>query len=182
MRTLNFLTLLSVGCMLIASAFAADTAEAIMKKAQEQARVEKKNIFVMFHASWCGWCHRFDGFLAEKDMGKLMNDRFVIVHLDVQEHAADKKPLENAGGEDLMKAWGGENAGLPFMAILNPNGKVIINSLRPVEGKKGENTGYPAAPEEIGHFITMLQKGSRMTADERASIEKWLKEHAPKSG
>jgi thioredoxin-related protein len=32
------------------------TAEAIMKQACEEAAKEKKNVFLLFHASWCGWC------------------------------------------------------------------------------------------------------------------------------
>ena len=32
----------------------------ILEKAYKQARLENKNVFVIFHASWCGWCHKMD--------------------------------------------------------------------------------------------------------------------------
>jgi len=106
-----------------------------------------------------------------------MTDNFVIVHIDVME-SADKKALENPGGEDLMKHWNG--AGLPFMAILDATGqKVADTNLDP--GKQS-NIGYPAQPNEIAHFMKMLKTAPRLSNTQRTQIETWLKEHAPKSG
>ncbi len=163
----------------LVSAGEAKTASAVMLSAQAQAKQEKKHVFVMFHASWCGWCHKLDGFLDDPQMGKLMKDNFVIVHLDVLENA-DKKDLENGGGEDLMKQWGGANAGLPFTVILDGNGKKLGDSNRMVKDKPA-NIGYPAVKEEIQHFQTLLRFAPRMTAAQRQQIEKWLTEHAPKT-
>jgi len=109
-------------------------------------------------------------------MGKLMSGSFVIVHLDVQENP-DKKALENAGGEDLMKSWHG--SGLPFLVVLDPNGKVLADSN--LTGKYGSNIGYPAKPEEIGHFVEMLSKAPAMTDAQRDEIRSWLTAHAPKA-
>jgi hypothetical protein len=114
-------------------------------------------------------------------MAKLLQSQYVIMKLDVMEQP-DKKALENAGGMDLMKLWGGEKAGLPFMVVLDPDGKKLIDSNRPVEGKPAANTGYPATPEEIGWFITMVKKTSKLSDTDQANMEKWLKEHAPKAG
>ena len=92
---LPFLLLLSV------SAFAtAPSTAALLDAAKAQAKLEKKNVLVIFHASWCGWCKRLDAFLDDAGMGKLMKDNFVILHLDVLENP-DKKALENAGAKVL---------------------------------------------------------------------------------
>ena len=107
-------------------------------------------------------------------MGKLMNDNFVVVHIDTQE-SDNKKNLENSGGEVFMKQWHGQ--GLPFMVVLDATGKVLINSNR--DDKDGQNIGYPAKPEEIAHFMKMLKAGSAMSGSELAEIEGWLKAHAP---
>src|SRR5579871_6503134 len=113
---------------LVGSAFASEpTANDLLTKANIAATSEHKQILVIFHASWCGWCKKLDEFLADPQMGKLMTDNFVIVHVDVMENG-DKKAIENAGGEDLMKQWNGEKAGLPFMVIQNASGKIVADS------------------------------------------------------
>lgn len=154
------------------------SAKTVLTKAQTQAKAEKKNVMVIFHASWCGWCHKLDDFLADPEMGKLMKANFVIQHLDVLENG-DKKALENEGGLTYMETFGGKDAGLPFTAITDANGKMLVNSSR--TGKPTGNIGYPAAPEEIAHFMVMLRKSApRLKAGELQKIENWLKEHAPK--
>lgn len=47
----------------------------------------------------------------------------------------------------------------------------------------GGNTGYPAAPEEIAHFMKMLKAAApKMTSDERSTIEKILQARAKELG
>jgi hypothetical protein len=102
----------------------------------------------------------------------------VIVKLDVMEQG-DKKHLENPGGVEVLDQLGGKTAGLPFIGIVDPAGKMLINS-NEKEGKTG-NVGYPALPNEIGHFIAMLKKSApRLTDAERSRIQKWLEANAPK--
>jgi len=154
-------------------------AAAVLAKAQTQAKAEKKKVMVIFHASWCGWCKKLDVFLADPEMNKLMKDNYVIVHLDVLESDAQKK-LENEGGLEVMKQLQGENAGLPFTGVTDANGKMLINSNRTQKDPK-TNIGYPAAPEEIAHFIQMLKTTApRLSDADRGKIEAWLKAHAPK--
>lgn len=153
------------------------TSRELLTKAQTQAQAAHKRVLVIFHASWCGWCKKLDEFLADQDMGKLMTDNYVIVHLDVMENP-DKKDLENAGGEDLMKQWKGE--GLPFSVVLDEKGKVLADSN--LQTGKPTNIGYPAKPEEIAHFMKMLKTAPRLTPSQQSQIETWLKVHAPKVG
>jgi len=35
-------------------------ARVIMKKALADVATTQKNVFIIFHASWCGWCHKMD--------------------------------------------------------------------------------------------------------------------------
>jgi len=164
---------------LFGAAFAAPpSAASLLDQAKSQASRERKNVLVIFHASWCGWCHRLDEtFLADKEMGKLVNDSFVVLHLDVLEHG-DKKSLENAGGEELMGQWGGKESGLPFLVVLNSKGTKLMDSNR--TGDARSNIGYPAQPQEIGHFVKMLRTSARFKDLQAKKVEDWLTAHAPK--
>ncbi len=154
----------------------------LISKAQADAKKGGKNVLVIFHASWCGWCHRFDKFLDTTEEGKIVKSGLEVVHITVlesKEHKAD----ENAGGLELMEQLGGKDAGLPFMAILDAkSGKMITNSMFTMPGKnKASNTGYPAAPEEVAHFNMMLEKGAnKIKSGDRAKVKAWLTANAPK--
>jgi thiol:disulfide interchange protein len=173
-----------VAVLLVASVVTAQAqaakpaAETLLKAAQAKAKAEKKNVFVMFDASWCGWCKRLEKFMDDKEIKGLLQKNFVIVTIDVLEEPA-KEALENPGGEAVLKTLHGENAGLPFTAILSSEGKLIVNSHEKPD--KSSNIGYPAAANEIAHFMTMLKKGApRLTDAERAKIKGWLEANAPK--
>jgi thioredoxin-related protein len=36
------------------------SADEIMKEAFAVAKTTNKKVLIMFHASWCGWCHKMD--------------------------------------------------------------------------------------------------------------------------
>ncbi len=150
----------------------------VLKTAGAKAKAGHKNVLVIFHASWCGWCHKLDDFLAEKTTGALIGKNYEIVHIDVLENG-DKKSLENPGGLELMEKLGGKDAGLPFMAVVSPSGAKLADSLiKPGDAKT--NTGYPAAAPEVAKFGEMLKATSKMKDADRTSVTKWLTEHAPK--
>ncbi len=152
------------------------SAETVMKEAQAIAAKEKKAVWVIFHASWCGWCKRLDVFIEDPANKKILEKYFVIRHLTVME-SEDKKGLENTGGDVLMNELKGQQAGLPFFAFVGADGKMIENSKRKAKADDpGQNVGHPVAPEEIAWFMEMLTKGApKMTKAERAALETWLK-------
>ena len=151
-------------------------ADKVVTKATNQAQRDKKNVLVIFHASWCGWCHKFEEFMALKQFAPVFDANYVTVRVDVMEQP-DKANLMNPGGNELLKKLtDGVQTGIPYFAVLDPSGKKIIDSIRPVEGKKGANIGHPAAPEEIAWFMAVLKKtATHMKPAESKSIEDWLK-------
>ena len=181
MKILTTLSLLLVAGLSLAGT--APSSKEILAKASQDSAKSGKNVLVIFHASWCGWCHRFDKFLDTTEEGKLVKGGLEIVHVTVLEDAKHKTD-ENDGGMQLMEQLGGKDAGLPFMAIIDSKtGKMITNSMYMPAGKdKLANTGYPGEPAEIAHFNKMLELGAKkIKATDRTKVNAWLVANAPKS-
>ncbi len=145
-----------------------------LTKALKKAATEKKNVIVIFHASWCGWCHKMDSSMADISCKKMFQDNYVTCHLTVDE-SADKKKLETPGADEFRKIYHGEKEGLPFWLVLDSKGKLLADSRLPAAGetvgKEGANTGCPASKEEVAYFISVLKKTSKLNDDELQVIE-----------
>jgi thiol-disulfide isomerase/thioredoxin len=158
-----------------------ESAEAVLKNAYTLAAKENKNVFIIFHASWCGWCHKMDSSMNDTICKKFFDDNYIIRHLVVHE-SKNKKNLENPGARDLLAIHNGGDQGIPFWLIIDKNGKLLADSQMRTEGegldKKGRNSGCPAAHEEVDYFLTVLKKTSRITEPGLASIKKRFLENA----
>ncbi|WP_288377482.1 thioredoxin family protein [uncultured Chryseobacterium sp.] len=146
---------------------AQEKADIVLNKALTEAKAGKKNVLLVFHASWCKWCKMMEKNMDLPETKPIFDKRFVTAYIDVQERG-DKKSLENPGGQELMNKYKGENAGLPFWLIVSPKGDVLADSF----DAKGENLGSPATPEEVTTFIAKLGKASKLTNVEAQTIEK----------
>lgn len=154
-----------------------ELADRILKAAIQKAESSNKTVFLIFHASWCGWCKRLDAALEDPTLKELMEENYVIARLDVLEKGDNIQTLENPGGKKIMTDLGGEKSGLPFYAFIDAKGKKIADSnVLP----KDQNIGYPASHEEIVAFEKLLKKTApRMTDDQRATIVAFLQKKAP---
>lgn len=153
-----------------------EKADAVLNAALQRAGGENKTVLLIFHASWCGWCKRLDAALESPDLKNIMNDHYVVSHLDVMESKANKK-LENPGGNEMMGELGGAKSGLPFYAFLNREGKKIADSNVMPED---QNIGYPGSAEEIVAFEKLLKKTAPgMTDAQRGQIIAYLQKNAP---
>ncbi len=130
--------------------------ESILSAAYKQAAKENKNVFVIFHASWCGWCKKMDASMNDATTKKYFNDNFITIHLTVQESPANKN-LENPGAAEFLKMLKAETAGLPFFVNLSKDGKVLADSF-----VSGGNIGCPASESEVTAFINLLKKTSKI--------------------
>ncbi|CAM3113243.1 thioredoxin family protein [Chryseobacterium flavum] len=146
---------------------AQEKADVIINKAFTEAKAGKKNVLLIFHASWCKWCKMMEKNMDLPETKPIFDKRFVTAYIDVQERG-DKKSLENPGGQELMNKYNGENAGLPFWLILTPKGEVLADSF----DAKGENLGSPATPEEVTAFIAKIEKSSKLNKEEAQTIGK----------
>jgi thiol:disulfide interchange protein len=95
----------------------------------EQASTEKKRVMLIFGGNWCYDCHVLDRALHEGTAGKIVREKFLLVHVDIGE--GDKNL-------DLLKTYHIPlEKGVPAVALLDPNtpkgpngpdGKLIYSS------------------------------------------------------
>jgi thioredoxin-related protein len=151
----------------------------IMKKALADAATTQKNVFIIFHASWCGWCHKMDNSMNDEKLKIFFDNNYVIVHLTVNE-SKDKKELENPGADELRKKYHGEHQGLPYWFILDAKGNFLADArLKPgnadVNVKTG-SVGCPASNEEVDYFVKVIKKTSSLNNEQLTMIqERFLK-------
>lgn len=166
-----------IALFLATSAFAQSTpptATVVLNEAIKEAKSQKKKVFIMFHASWCGWCHKMDATMNSPEMKPFFEKNFVIKHLTVME-AKGKEHLENPGAADLLKKYNSDGFGIPVWFIFDTDGKLLVDSqLRPegtgMETKGTGLIGCPASKEEADAFIKVLRQTTKLKPDELEKI------------
>ena len=150
-------------------------ADVVMNKAYQKAVQTDKKILLIFHASWCGWCHKMDSSLNDATCKKYFDNNFVIEHLTVME-SKGKENLENPGALALMNKYDGKEQGLPYWVILDKNGHLLFDSQKRVTNTdgtvKGANIGCPASADEVKIFISMLKEVTKITDAEITAVAK----------
>src|SRR6187399_1095637 len=148
------------------------SSEEIMKEAFTSAKKQNKKVLVMFHASWCGWCHKMDTSLNDPSIKKFFDDNFVIRHLVVFE-SKGKENLENPGALEMLTKYEGKDQGIPFWLIFDKGENFLADS-RMKETNNGveklQNTGCPATEKEVDYFIEVLKKTTDLKEDQLEKI------------
>lgn len=151
----------------------AEPADKILAAAYKQAAKENKHVIVMFHASWCGWCHKMEASMNDESCKKFFSDNYITVHLTVEESAKNKN-LENPGADAIKAKYHGEKAGLPFWLVLDNKGTLIGDSYMRPKGTSldvpGDNIGCPAEDNEVAAFVDLLKRSSSLKDDQLAII------------
>ena len=130
--------------LLAAAALAAPAqtppASQLIATAQAAAKTNDRAVLVFFHASWCSWCRRLEGVLAQPPVKAVLDRHFVVQWLTILERGP-KATLDNPGAAELYQAWGGgPKSGIPFYGVLDAKGALKASSLA---GSPAENLGYP---------------------------------------
>ncbi|NIP25560.1 MAG: DUF255 domain-containing protein [Phycisphaerae bacterium] len=142
-------------------------AEGVYRQALALAKKKNKLVFLHLGAPWCGWCHRLEAFLAEPEVARIMAQDYIQLKIDLD---------RMTGAKAIDKRIRKQGGGIPWHAILDAEGKVLITS----DGPKG-NIGYPVKPAEIAHFIRMIKETSRnITPDQISTIQKTLRQQQKK--
>ncbi|HMO34149.1 MAG TPA: thioredoxin family protein [Lacibacter sp.] len=155
-------------------------ADAVLQEAAKVAAKEKKNILVLFTASWCVWCKRMDRSMADTSCKGFFDDNYVPVHLTVHE-SRENVHLENPGGLEWLKKYKAEDAGIPFWVVLDPQLNLLADSYVRKPGvplsEPGDNIGCPASAEEVKAFIDILRKTSRLRERELEIIARRFRQN-----
>ena len=156
------------------------TADALFTQARAAAKVEHKNVLLVFSASWCGPCKLYERFLQDAQMKSITEKAFVIQRIDVGERPHDPNHADTPGGVDLRAALGAKgDPGYPFLVMTSENGTPIVNSYR--NGDTESNIGYPAVPVEFDWYIEMLKRASpSLTSADLLATRTWLQQHTPR--
>ena len=146
------------------------SANEVITQAKAEAAKAHKNIFIIFHASWCGWCRKMDAAMSYNSIKQFFDKTYVVKHLTVDE-SPEKKNLENPGAAELRTKYKGDKQGIPYWFILDANGKLLADSrLHSDNGATGNNVGCPAQPDEVNYFVRVIKKTSDLNDTQLALI------------
>jgi len=91
-----------------------------IEEALQKAAAENKRVLLIFGANWCYDCHVLDHALRDGDTGKIVSEKFLLVHVDIGEGATNT---------DLISKYRIPlDKGVPAVAILGANGKLLYSS------------------------------------------------------
>ncbi|MBC7835036.1 MAG: thioredoxin family protein [Phycisphaerales bacterium] len=134
------------------------SAEESLSQSLAKAKSENKMVFLHFGAPWCGWCHPLENWMAKPEVADILGKDFIDLKIDTD---------RDTGGKDALKKYAKTDGGIPWFVFLSADGAPIVTS----DGPKG-NVGFPAAPEEIEHFVSMLTNAKKsMTAEDVQTLK-----------
>lgn len=146
----------------------AQRADAVLAAAVARAKAQDKNVFLHFGAPWCTWCHRLEAWMATPKVREILNTEFIDLKIDTD---------RMTGGQAMLDTHCSESGGIPWTAVLGPDGAVLADS-----GKGRENFGFPFEDAEIDRFIAMLTKARRHLTDAQlAELRASLVENAARA-
>jgi len=146
----------------------AQNADAVLVAAVARAKAEDKNVLLHFGAPWCVWCHRLEAWMQTPGVREILKTEFVDLKIDTD---------RMTGGQAMLDKHCAESGGIPWTAVLGPDGAALADS-----GKGRENFGFPFEDAEIDRFIAMLTKARRHLTDAQlGELRKSLLESAARA-
>jgi hypothetical protein len=79
------------------------------------------------------------------------------------------------GGDEVMQELQKDRqGGMPWMTILDGDGKELVTSNDP----DGKNIGCPGLPHEVEHFVNMIKQSSDIDDEKLKAIDAAIKKYA----
>jgi thiol:disulfide interchange protein len=131
-------------------------AQKTLDEALAKASADGKRVFLRFGAPWCIWCHRLDDVLNQPAVAAALAADFIVIKIDVD---------RMTGGKEVNKKYQSTGGGIPWFAVLTPDGKAAMTS----DIKPGSNVGFPTEPAEIEHVMKMLTGARKNMSEAQAA-------------
>jgi len=137
----------------------------------QKAKAEKKNIFLLFTATWCGPCNDLKRAIYDEYNREFFENNYVILELYGSEKGSKKKN-ENPGTKDVILKYDGDTSTLPYWAILNAKGIKLQDNYIKIDSKavKKENIGFSYMPQNLWQFLDFIKKTSKLNKSELQMI------------
>jgi thioredoxin 1 len=126
-----------------------EEAQAEISSALAAAAKDHKRVLLVFGGNWCYDCHVLDATFHSKEFAPIVNANYHVLHINVGNYDAN---LDLAGKYQIPL-----NKGVPSLAILDPDGKLIVSQ------KQGEfESTVRIGPEDLLEFLKKWkpQRGS----------------------
>lgn len=138
-------------------------AQELLATALKQAKKENKRIIIQETATWCGPCRLLSRFLVKER--ELWERDYLWIKIDHRW----------TGSREMMKTMrAGAQGGIPWWAILDQDGKVLVTS----NDEEGTNIGFPGEQSGREHFRSMLEKTAiRLTPMDINTLVESLKQN-----
>jgi thiol:disulfide interchange protein len=127
-------------------------AKAVVAAAIARAKQENQRVLIQWGANWCGWCVWLAGTM-EKDAAvrRTLSYEYQVVHVDVGRF--DKHM-------DLAKSLGAEFQSIPFLTVLDGDGKPLAQQpTEPFETKVDGKDGHDG--KKLNGWLVSLQAPPR---------------------
>lgn len=152
------------------------SAQNIVEEICKQAALQHKNAFIIFHASWCGWCRKLDNNMNSPSLAPFFDSNYVTAHVTVFETDSTQ---DDAGAKDFLSKYNSDKQGIPTWFIFNDKGELLMSSFMKNQSDEGVNVGCPAEPQEVAYFIKVLEKTSSISAEQKASVIQLFSKASP---
>lgn len=113
-----------------------------------RARRDNKRVLIQWGANWCGWCVLLaEGMQRDRDVATTLRNEYELVHVDVGRFDKHK---------ELQKELGAELKSIPFLTVLDQDGKPIVQqNTEPFETKTDGKNGHD--PKKLFAWLVQHQ-------------------------